>query len=244
MKEKLKIFIILLSLIFISCNDLEIGTSNQSKIEVTDPKDIYISNIVSKYRDSINVILDKVIGYSESNYNKTDHNKTNFNSSLGNLIADILFIQSDSIFREREGKNIDFVLQNHGGIRSSLLEGNVKLTDAFNILPFDNEIVIVEVNGETVNHIVSFLKNEKNPHPISGITIDREEVYIQGRTINPKKKYLISTNDYLLSGGDNMFFLSNNTMVYRFDYKLRDAFIDFTKSNLKLSSKVDNRFIK
>ena len=41
-----------------------------------------------------------------------------------------------------------------------------------------------------------------------------------------------------------MFFLKNNSKVYRLGYSLRDAFIDFTKTNLKLSSKIDNRFLK
>ena len=38
--------------------------------------------------------------------------------------------------------------------------------------------------------------------------------------------------------------ISNNSKVYKLRYSLRDAFIDFTKTNLKLSSKIDNRFLK
>ena len=67
---------------------------------------------------------------------------------------------------------------------------------------------------------------------------------IKGKLIDPSKKYYISTNDYLLDGGDNMFFLEKNSRVYRLGYSLRDAFINFTKSNLKLSSNIDNRFLK
>ncbi len=74
--------------------------------------------------------------------------------------------------------------------------------------------------------------------------INNDKVIIGNKTVDPSKKYLISTNDYLLNGGDNMFFLSNNVMEYRLDYKLRDAFIDFTKSNQILSSKIDRRFMK
>ncbi len=203
-----------------------------------------ISDVISVYKDSINVSLDNVIGFSDQLYTKGDFSSKNFNSSLGNLIADIIFIQSDSIFKYQENKNIDFVIQNHGGIRASLPEGEVKLTDAYKILPFENEIVIVEMDGESISEIVSFLKNETTPHPFSGLTINGNEALVQNSLIIPANKYYIATNDYLLTGGDNMFFFDKNTKVYRFGYSLRDAFIDYTKSNLYLSSKIDNRFIR
>jgi 2',3'-cyclic-nucleotide 2'-phosphodiesterase (5'-nucleotidase family) len=95
-----------------------------------------------------------------------------------------------------------------------------------------------------VEEIITFLRKEINPHPISGLSIGKDKVLIQGKVIDPSKKYYISTNDYLLNGGDNMFFLENNTKVYRLGYSLRDAFINFTKTNLKLSSSIDNRFLK
>ena len=94
------------------------------------------------------------------------------------------------------------------------------------------------------NHRGSFLRKEINPHPISGLLISPDKSFIQGKLIDPSRKYYISTNDYLLNGGDNMFFLKNNSKVYKLGYSLRDAFIDFTKTNLKLSSKIDNRFLK
>jgi len=203
-----------------------------------------ISNVISVYKDSIDVGLDNIIGFSDQLYTKGDFNSKRFNSTLGNLIADIIFIQSDSVFKYQENKNIDFVIQNHGGIRASLPKGEVKLSDAYKILPFENEIVIVEMDGKSLYEIVSFLNNERTPHPFSGLTINGNLVLVQNNPIIPTNKYYIATNDYLLTGGDNMFFFNKNTKVYRLGYSLRDAFIDYTKSNLYLSSKIDNRFIR
>jgi len=124
------------------------------------------------------------------------------------------------------------------------LKGEVKLTDIYKILPFENEIVILEITGETVEEIISFLKNEINPHPVSGISIRNDESLIQNKIIDSSKKYYLATNDYLLNGGDNMFFLNKHIQVFRLGYSLRDAFIDYTKTNLKLTSKVDDRFLK
>ena len=233
-----------LGLYLISCNSLVVNNTSFSRIEIIGPDEIDISNQIQVYRDSINYKLDNVIGYSDNLYTKTDFNNINFNSSLGNLVADIIFIQSDSVFKKQENKQIDFVLQNHGGIRSSLLEGDIKLTDIYKILPFENEIVILELPGDTVKEMISFLNQEKNPHPFSGMSIKKNKKLIQNRIIDYNKKYYLATNDYLLNGGDNMFFLSKNTKVYRLGYSLRDAFIDYTKTNVKLTSKIDDRFIK
>ena len=233
-----------LGLYLISCNSLVVNNTSFSRIEIIGPDEIDISNQIQVYRDSINYKLDNVIGYSDNLYTKTDFNNINFNSSLGNLVADIIFIQSDSVFKKQENKQIDFVLQNHGGIRSSLLEGDIKLTDIYKILPFENEIVILELPGETVKEMISFLNQEKNPHPFSGMSIKKNKKLIQNRIIDYNKKYYLATNDYLLNGGDNMFFLSKNTKVYRLGYSLRDAFIDYTKTNVKLTSKIDDRFLK
>ncbi len=239
-----KILLIVISSNFICCDTLEVSSTSFSRIEIVGPEEGLLSDEIQVYKDSIDLKLDLIVGYSEGFYTKTDFNDINFNSSLGNLIADILFTQSDSVFNKQENKKIDFVLQNHGGIRSSLFEGDIKLTDIYKILPFENEIVIIEVFGKTVEEIITFLRKEINPHPISGLLISPDKSFIQGKLIDPSKKYYISTNDYLLNGGDNMFFLKNNSKVYKLGYSLRDAFIDFTKTNLKLSSKIDNRFLK
>ena len=214
-----------------------------SRIDIIGPEDSIVNNIINVYRDSIDFKLDNVIGFSKGLYTKDDYSKTKFNSSLGNLIADIIFKQADSVFYKSFGNNIDFVLQNHGGIRSSLFEGEIKLTDAYKILPFENEIVVLEISKEVFDEMVLFLINEKFPHPISGFSIMNDKALINKES-SSNNKFFLATNDYLLSGGDNMFFLEKNSNVYQLGYSLRDAFIDYTINKENLDSKVDNRFIR
>ena len=214
-----------------------------SRIDINGSEDTTITNVINVYKDSINLKLDNVIGFSKGLYTKDDYSEIVFNSSLGNLIADIIFKQADSVFYKSFGNNIDFVLQNHGGIRSSLLEGEIKLTDAYKILPFENEIVVLEISKEVFDEMVLFLSNEKFPHPISGFSIMNNKALIdKEKSLNDK--FFLATNDYLLSGGDNMFFLERNSRVFNLGYSLRDAFIDYTINEEDLESKVDNRFIR
>jgi 5'-nucleotidase len=214
-----------------------------SRIDIVGLEDSTLTDIINVYKDSIDLKLDNVIGFSKGLYTKDDYSKIKFNSSLGNLIADIIFKQADSVFYKSFGNNIDFVLQNHGGIRSSLLEGEIKLTDAYKILPFENEIVVLEISKEVFDEMVLFLSNEKFPHPISGFSIMDDKALIdKEKSLNDK--FFLATNDYLLSGGDNMFFLERNSGVFNLGYSLRDAFIDYTINEEDLESKVDNRFIR
>ena len=214
-----------------------------SRIDIIGLEDSTLTDIINVYKDSIDLKLDNVIGFSKGLYTKDDYSKIKFNSSLGNLIADIIYKQADSVFYKSFGNNIDFVLQNHGGIRSSLLEGEIKLTDAYKILPFENEIVVLEISKEVFDEMVLFLSNEKFPHPISGFSIMDDEALID-REKSLNDKFFLATNDYLLSGGDNMFFLERNSGVFNLGYSLRDAFIDYTINEEDLESKVDNRFIR
>jgi len=214
-----------------------------SRIDIIGLEDSTLTDIINVYKDSIDLKLDNVIGFSRGLYTKDDYSKIKFNSSLGNLIADIIYKQADSVFYKSFGNNIDFVLQNHGGIRSSLLEGEIKLTDAYKILPFENEIVVLEISKEVFDEMVLFLSNEKFPHPISGFSIMDDKALID-REKSLNDKFFLATNDYLLSGGDNMFFLEKNSRVFNLGYSLRDAFIDYTINEEDIESKVDNRFIR
>ena len=213
-----------------------------SRIDIIGLEDSTLTDIINVYKDSIDLKLDNVIGFSKGSYTKDDYSKIKFNSSLGNLIADIIFKQADSVFYKSFGNNIDFVLQNHGGIRSSLLEGEIKLSDAYKILPFENEIVVLEISKEIFDEMVLFLSNEKFPHPISGFSIINNKAIID-KERSSKDNFFLATNDYLLSGGDKMFFLEKNSNVYHLGYPLRDAFIDYIINEEKIESKVDNRFI-
>jgi len=231
-------------LFIISCTtNYNYNNADYLRIDIIGPEDTTVNNIINVYKDSIDLQLDNVIGFSKGLYTKDDYSETEFNSSLGNLIADIIFKQADSVFYKSFGNNIDFVLQNHGGIRSSLLEGEIKLTDAYKILPFENEIVVLEISKEIFDEMVLFLSNEKFPHPISGFSIVDDKALIdKEKSLNDK--FFLATNDYLLSGGDNMFFLEKNSNVFNLGYSLRDAFIDYTINEEDLESKVDNRFIR
>lgn len=187
------------------------------------------------------------ISYSPETYKKNDGE---LNSTLSNMFADATYEMSNPVFNKMSGKNIDIVLLNNGGIRSIISKGNISEKTAFELMPFENSIVVLELSGFSIIKMIDYLRKVKLQHPISGlqITLNNDysvnEVKINGVSIENEKKYYVATTDYLLEGGDKMYFLAETTKTTDINYKMRDILIDYFKKYDTLKLKSDNRFIR
>ena len=192
-------------------------------------------------------LMNTPISYSPETYKKNDGE---LNSTLSNMFADATYEMSNPVFNKMSGENIDIVLLNNGGIRSIISKGNISEKTAFELMPFENSIVVLELNGFSIIKMIDYLRKVKLQHPISGlqITLNNDyslnEVKINGVSIENEKKYYVATTDYLLEGGDKMYFLSETTKTTDIKYKMRDILIDYFKKHDTLKLKSDNRFIR
>ena len=165
-------------------------------------------------------------------------------------MADIVLLEANPVFKSRTGKNIDFALLNHGGIRSIISKGSVSARTAYEVMPFENSIVVVELSGKSVLEMVHFLIGSKRPHPFAGMQIvlnskDKlASLKIQGEIFDLNKNYFVATSNYLVTGGDNMQFFTKKISVTETDYLIRNAMIDYFKKVDTLKAIVDDRFYK
>jgi 5'-nucleotidase len=169
-------------------------------------------------------------------------------SSLGNLMADMCFKMANPIFKENTNEAIDFVLLNYGGIRADLPKGYIKKEHAFKLMPFENELVVVNLTGDKVLELISFFINNKEAHPFCKnieliISKNSYNLKIKGNVFNKNKTYNVLTNDYLHNGGSNMNFFKNSKKFTILDYKIRDVIIDYFKKTDTLKATLDNRVI-
>jgi 5'-nucleotidase len=205
-----------------------------------------IEDFIEPYRNHVNKNLDSVISYSKNTYSKNDGE---LNTAVGNLMADIVYEQGNPIYKSRTGKKIDVVILNHGGIRSIISKGNITPRTAFKLMPFENNIVVIEMKGIYVKELVTYLKNAKRAHPISGLKLHLNTSYevvqatINGEEIIDENLYSVATNDYLYSGGDNMEFLQKGDSLHTLDYKIRNAIIDYFNKYDTINPVIDDRFI-
>ncbi|GLU44494.1 5'-nucleotidase C-terminal domain-containing protein [Allomuricauda sp. NBRC 101325] len=235
----------------ISCKN-ETGTlseiqGRQIPIDSTFTEIDSISTFVTPYRNRINEVLDSTLAYAPKPLLLDDGERS---TSMGNLMADIVFEETAPIFNSRAGKNLDFVVLNAGGVRSVISTGNVTARNAYEVMPFENYIVVVELDGSATRKLINFVSKATRKHPISHIQIvtdkDRslESVNIQGEPFDETRNYYIATSDYLVQGGPSVGFFDEIVSVTDTDYLLRNAIIDHFKKVDTLKAIIDDRFIQ
>lgn len=161
--------------------------------------------------------------------------------ALGDLVCDAYRTLSDA----------DFAVCNGGGIRTAINAGNVTLGDIIGVLPYENNLCVVEASGQKIldmlNKVVEQLPLESGDFPqCSGInfTINmnatpriQDASILDKKTgnykpINPSQNYKVATMDYCVTGGGlgrvlrDAKFLKENIMLYS------EALTQYVKENL------------
>jgi 2',3'-cyclic-nucleotide 2'-phosphodiesterase (5'-nucleotidase family) len=251
MRLKIQHFVIIITIgLLFSCRDASSVAEIEGKeieinfeIRASDS----IENFFAPYRDRIDAVLDSTLAYAPDLISKEDGD---YNTTAGNLLADIVLSEANPIYRSRTEKDIDFVLLNHGGIRSIISKGKVTARSAYQVMPFENSIVVAELKGKSVQDLVMYLRDSGRAHPISGlqVVLDQENevqsIRIQGKPFDENRAYNVATSNYLLNGGDNMVFFKDAEQVTEIDYKIRNAMIDHFKKMDTIAPVVDNRFYR
>ena len=236
---------------FLSCvEDYHLTKIKGKRIEINNEinGDKSIEEFVKPFRENVNKNLDSVISFALQTYSKSDGE---YNTAIGNLIADAVFEEANPVFNKQTGQNIDFVILNHGGIRSIIPKGNITTRTAYKVMPFENSTVVVSLKGTQINEMLKYLSMAKRAHPLSKqvqITLDKDfqvtSASINNQPIDADRTYYVATNDYLYNGGDRMSFFHPNDSLYVLDYKIRNVLIDYFKKRDTISPKIDNRFIQ
>ena len=237
-KYYLRYFVILLTFTLIaSCkskiNHLYEIQGKQININESFETDAEIDAFVSPYKNHINKDLDSVLAYNPITQDKS---KGKWETNIGNFFAETTLLMSNPIFLQRENKTIDICILNHGGIRAVIPKGNVTTRTAYEIMPFENSIVVLTLDGKAIAELANYMILDKKPHPLAGIKIFLEKdektikrIEINQQPLDQNKIYYVLTSDYLANGGDNMIFLKSSSKNFDLDYKLRNVFIDYFK---------------
>lgn len=169
-----------------------------------------LDKLLRPYRDSMLSQMSIVLGDASADFKKEKPS-----GSLGNLVA-------DAMIQEAKSMNIkaDACIYNHGGVRiNELKQGQITVGKVFELLPFENELVLLEVPGDVlIKWFELILKS--GGWPVSdelklsaegdskSFSIRKiEDAEAQFQPIAPSKTYRILTNDYVANGGDNCEFL-------------------------------------
>ncbi len=232
-------FVILLTFnLFISCkttNNYQVTKIKGEIIGITNEKgeNENISTFLKPYKEKIKKDLDSVLAYCPETLDKSNGK---WQTTIGNLLAKVVFEAGNPIFQKRENKTIDFCMLNHGGIRAIIPKGNVTTRNAYEVMAFENTLFIVGLKGNKVKELANYILKEKKPHPLYGIQIFANKdnltvnkIEVNGKPIIDDQLYYVATSDYLSNGGDNMVFFKESNIKFDINYKLRDILIDYFK---------------
>jgi hypothetical protein len=146
--------------------------------------------------------------------------------ALGNFLADSYLAMA----RQRFDPNVQMAFLNNGGIRINQIQsGPVLRGTIYEVMPFDNEMVILSVTGAQLKGYLDFIAAEGGGG-IAGVTMtisgkQASDVRVGGKLIDPNAVYVMANSDYtVFSGG---YAGLKSLPVRRTGYLLRDATIDY-----------------
>lgn len=213
-----------------------------------------VDALINEYAVKINSFLGQKIGVTKVPLNtKRDKVRTQENA-FANLLADSI----------REYVLADIALVNGGAIRGNRsYPKDTVLTrkDILTELPFKDEIVFVEINGQKILDIFEYALGDKNDgwggflHIAGGKVIYNTalkpgkrvvDLFIDNQKIKKDKKYHLATIDFLYDGGDGftMFKDSKRIKKHKLDYRvLPNILTDYIIDKKNVKPRIEGRLI-
>ncbi len=233
------IILILASISFgCSYSKYSISTSKSYKIPLDSAVDkiadrSYLSYI-KPLQEKMNTQMNVVIG--QSAVTMRAHKPE---SLLSNFSADV-YLKSASEYMKFP---VDIAIVNLGGLRTSIPEGEITVRKIFELMPFENELVVLWLKGDKLNALLQGFA-AIGGQGVAGLKFDIRKgsavnILIGGVPLDMNKTYTIATNDYLAAGNDKMEPLAQNIKSEFTNIKIRDMLLDYIKNETAQGRKIN-----
>jgi len=189
------------------------------------PKDPAVEAIVARYGGLTAPMTDAVVGRLAA---PLDRNRTPAGESgVGALVADIFLAATSA----------DIAFTNPGGVRSDLAQTSVTFGQLYNVLPFNNQLVSLDLTGEQLLRLLEQQWERPQPAggrilPVSGgftYTWDASQpegaapgtgrrvvpgsMRLRGEPVDMARTYRVTVNSFMAGGGDLFSVLKAGTRV-------------------------------
>ncbi len=175
--------------------------------------------------------------------------------SMGNLVA-------DAMLERTRNQGVTIAIQNGGGLRASIDEGEITMGEVLTVLPFQNSIATFQLSGKdlkaSIEQGLSEIEEIKGKFPqVAGLkySFDMSVAPNQGRLqsietmengawvpLDDAKVYSVVTNNFMRGGGDGYkLFATNAQNAYDFGPSLEDAVAEYLAANNPYTPKVEGR---
>ena len=233
-----------MSLLF-SCKQYYYLADQQVSYKIFDSlctADAKMLQLIAPYKKKLETEMNVMIGLSTM-----DLPKEKPESLLGNFVADAIFETAQQKIED----TLDCSISNYGGLRiPNLAAGQITKGDIFELMPFDNMLVVLELDSATTSQFFQHIALNGgwpvSKHVSMGIDSlgQMHSLLINDSTLTSQKTYRILTSDYVANGGDKCDFLKEEKQT-DLDLFFRDAIIQYVEQQSKqgtmISAEIENR---
>ncbi len=186
------------------------GGKTEASLYAGEPlRDEQVDEAVRKVREECSAVLETSIATSETFLNGERNDIRSKETSMGDLVADAM---------RWYGRSYVAAI-NSGTIRSSIQAGEITLNDVYAVLPFQDDLVRMEVEGRSLYELMEgsyahLGTGSGGLLQISGMTVTYDpaaevgsrvvSIYVGGSEVVPDSIYSICATDYLAKGGDGI----------------------------------------
>jgi len=191
------------------------------RIQQYDAGSKSLTTIVKPYSDSVNKLMNVVIGYNEAQLEKKGQANT-----LGFFITDAYL----EMAKQKVDPKVDVAFMNSGGIRlPEMSAGSITEGKIFELMPFDNLMVLLKVKGSLLKQYLDTLAANDGVIE-SGMTMQIvnktvQHLMVGGKPLDLEADYTIVHSDYVATNTN----LLKNIKRSANGYLLRDALLDYVK---------------
>jgi len=140
---------------------------------------------------------------------------------------------------------VDIAIVNMGGMRCDWPAGAITRGQVFELMPFDNRLVVLTLKGEDVIALCESFA-QYGGQGVAGMRVTvidghLADVQVAGKPVNPKARYTLATSDYLSGGTDHMEALTRYVDCWKSDLLIRDLYMEAVQTQDTIRAAVDGR---
>lgn len=183
-----------------------------------------LERFLAPYQEPVHKLLNNIIVQSAQYYD-------NSSVEMQNWVADMAFEMTVN----QSGMNVDLAIMNKGGIRQSMPKGDVSEGLIGAMFPFNNKLVVIDVNGEELLEAFEVMAKRGGDAVSSNVKVlykkdgTVEAATVRGMAVNRAKIYRIATLDYLAHGGDRLTSFANKDILYCDSEKFGTRVLDYVR---------------
>jgi 2',3'-cyclic-nucleotide 2'-phosphodiesterase (5'-nucleotidase family) len=244
MKRQIFRIALLLILLGYSTIQAQISLKKATRMEVDKRYDPAVDASMQKKMDTYTAQLEKVVS-RKIGFCSLYMDAKSPESYLSNFLSDQLLLKA----RELDPQGADFAVLNMGSIRAPLYPGDLTVGDIYRVMPFENELVILELKASDVLSLFENLA-KKGGEGVSNVKLEitnakMANLLIGGLPLEKDRLYRVATMDYLADGNSGMVAFRNAVRCLATGLKVRDVYIGqiekLTAKGLEVSAELDER---